>query len=295
MDFVTYIFFLLLVTIIGITPFFLLYRLADFVYFMLYRIIGYRKPVVSTNLKKVFPDKTEKELKQIEKASYRNLADIFVEGIKGFTMSKKSIMKRHKFLNPEIFEPYNKKNQAVIIAAGHYGNWEWVFSLASLTEALPIATYLKINNPYFERFMLHNRSRFGGLLIETKQLRQTVAKLAQENRQFILGLLADQSPQRHRTKYWRSFLDVPDVPVFVGPEKLAKQYDAAFVFIQITKQKRGYYTVDFELITNHPKTYPDYQLTDIFVDKLTQQIKAQPAYYLWTHNRFKHQGKQTKK
>ena len=295
MAYIIYILLYPIIFLVSRLPFWLLYRLSDGLYILIYYLVGYRKSTVRQNLALVFPNKSIRERKMIEKAFYKHFADLFVEMIKAFHMPLKQMKKHFVFNNPELLNQLSAQGKNIVVVGGHYGNWEWVFSLASLTEALPIATYLKINNPYFERFMLHNRSRFGGLLIETKQLRQTVAKLAQENRQFILGLLADQSPQRHRTKYWRSFLDVPDVPVFVGPEKLAKQYDAAFVFIQITKQKRGYYTVDFELITNHPKTYPDYQLTDIFVDKLTQQIKAQPAYYLWTHNRFKHQGKQTKK
>ena len=62
MDFVSYLFFLLLVALIGITPFFVLYRLADFVYLVLYKLLGYRKKVVRSNLKRAFPDKTEEEL-----------------------------------------------------------------------------------------------------------------------------------------------------------------------------------------------------------------------------------------
>jgi len=295
---VAYIIYILLFPVIFLVsrlPYWFLYRLSDGLYFIIYYLVGYRKSTVRQNIALVFPNKSIQERKKIEKAFYKHFSDLFVEMIKAFHMPLKQMKKHFVFNNPELLNQLSAQGKNIVIVGGHYANWEWVFSLASLTDALPIATYLKINNPYFEKFMLRNRSRFGGLLVETKQLRQTVAKLSQEKQLFILGLLADQSPQKHRVKYWRSFFGVPDVPVFVGPEKLAKQYDAAFVFMYINKQKRGYYSVDFELITDQSNTYTDYQLTDIFVDKLDNQVRKNPAYYLWTHKRFKHQGKQPKK
>ena len=271
-------------------PFWLLYRISDILYIIIYYIAGYRKKVVRRNLQLVFPDKTESERHKIEKQFYKHFADLFVEMVKAFHMSLAQMNKRFVFHNAELINKLTGEGKNVIMVGGHYGNWEWVFSLASMTKALPIATYLKINNPYFEKFMLKNRSRFGGKLIETKNLRNTLKAYASQQKQFILGLLADQSPQRHRAKYWRPFFGNAKVPVFTGPEVLAKQYHAAFVFMRINKLKRGYYSVDFELITKIPNDFDDYELTDIFIEKLEQQIKAAPAYYLWTHNRFKHMG-----
>ena len=247
--------------------------------------------MVRHNLKLAFPDKSGEERTKIEKQFYKHFADLFVEMIKAFHISLSEIQKRFVFNNVELLNQITDTGQNIIVVGGHYGNWEWVISLAKLTKASPIATYLKINNPYFEKFMLKNRLRFGGELIETKNLRKTLKRYYSQNETFILGLLADQSPQRHRAKYWRSFLGNAPVPVFTGPEELAKQYQTAFVFIAINKVKRGYYNIDFELITNSPNNFEDYDLTDIFIEKLEKQIKAVPQYFLWTHNRFKHLNK----
>jgi len=273
-------------------PFWVLYRFSDFLYFFMYHVAGYRKKVVRQNLSLVFPDKTPQERLQIEKAFYRHFSDLFVEMIKAFHMSLAQIQKRFVFKNVEVLNGLTRQGKNVIVVGGHYANWEWVFSLAALTDVSPIATYLKINNKYFEKLMLKNRQRFGGRLIETKQLRKTLKTFNTQNRNFILGLLSDQSPQRHKARYWRSFLGVDTVPVHTGPEELAKQYDTGFVFMEITKIKRGYYEVQFELITANPRQYPDYKLTDIYLEKLENQIRRRPEYYLWTHNRFKHRGKQ---
>jgi KDO2-lipid IV(A) lauroyltransferase len=274
-------------------PFGALYAVSDFIYIIMYKLVAYRREVVSQNLKLAFPDKSDEERKLIEKKFYKHFADLFVEMIKAFNMSNKQIQKHFVFNNVEVLNDILAKNQNVIVVGGHYANWEWVFSLAMLTDAPPVATYLKINNPYFEKMMLKNRGRFGGKLIETKKLRKTLEKFKQNNEQYVLGLLADQSPQLHRTKYWRTFLG-HGVPVFVGPEELAKKYNNAYVFIDISKVKRGYYEVDFELITSNPNDFDDYQLTDILIDKIEKQIRKQPEYYLWTHRRFKHKDKKAK-
>lgn len=271
-------------------PFWLLYRLSDILYIITYYIAGYRKKIVRRNLQLAFPEKTANERRKIEKQFYRHFADLFVEMLKAFQMPLSQMQKHFVFNNTELLNQLSDNNQNIILVGGHYGNWEWMFSLASMTKAFPIATYLKINNPYMEQFMLDNRSRFGAQLVETKNIRKTLKRFLNEHKLFILGLLADQSPQQHKARYWRSFLGNAKVPVFTGPEELAKQYDAALVFMKINKLKRGYYNVDFELITNNPKKFENYQLTDMFIDKLEQQIKAAPAYYLWTHNRFKHMG-----
>jgi len=281
------------ITVVSYLPFKVLYVVSDITYIIMYKIIKYRVDVVSNNLQLAFPDKSVSERKLIEKKFYKHFADLFVEMIKAFNMSKSVMQKHFIFNNVDVLNELLAKNQNVIVVGGHYANWEWVFSLAMLTDAPPIATYLKINNPYFEKMMLKNRGRFGGKLIETKNLRKVLAELKEQNEKYVLGLLADQSPQLHRTKYWRNFLG-HGVPVFVGPEELAKKYNTAYVFIDISKVKRGYYQVDFQLLTDTPNDYENYQLTDMFIERLEKQIQRQPEYYLWTHRRFKHKDKKAK-
>ena len=58
----------------------------------------------------------------------------------------------------------------------------------------------------------------------------------------------------------------------------------------VTKKiKRGYYETTFELITETPKDYKNYDITDKYIKLTEENIKEQPAYYLWSHKRFKHQ------
>ena len=52
--------------------------------------------------------------------------------------------------------------------------------------------------------------------------------------------------------------------------------------------KRGYFEVDFELISDQPKDHENFELTEKYLRITERNIKKQPEYYLWSHRRFKH-------
>ena len=76
-------------------PFPLFYKLSDLVCFILYRVFGYRKSVVRSNIKRAFPSFTDSELMFIERKFYSHLCDLFLEIIKSMGMSKDEMLKRY--------------------------------------------------------------------------------------------------------------------------------------------------------------------------------------------------------
>ena len=57
------------------------------------------------------------------------------------------------------------------------------------------------------------------------------------------------------------------------------------------KIKRGYYETLFELVTENPKSFKNYELTEKYLNITEKNIKESPENYLWSHNRFKHKNK----
>ena len=102
-------------------PFPILYLLSDFAFLILYRVIGYRKKVISENIKRSFPEKTTKELKSIEKEFYRHFADLLVESLKTFTISKKESLKRVKIANADVVDRLFEKGRNITTIGGHNG------------------------------------------------------------------------------------------------------------------------------------------------------------------------------
>src|SRR5687768_1426543 len=83
--------------ILSLLPFFVLYGISDFIFFITYYLAGYRKKVVLGNLDIAFPEKSKEEKKAIAKEFYRNLVDTFIETIKLLSISDIEIRKRATF------------------------------------------------------------------------------------------------------------------------------------------------------------------------------------------------------
>ena len=40
-------------------------------------------------------------------------------------------------------------------------------------------------------------------------------------------------------------------------------------------------------MTRKPKEQPEFHITDVYFRELEKSIRREPAYYLWSHNRWK--------
>ena len=55
----------------------------------------------------------------------------------------------------------------------------------------------------------------------------------------------------------------------------------------MTRPRRGYYDVEYVLLSDDPASLPEGELTRRFFRMLEQSVREAPQYYLWTHNRWK--------
>ncbi len=280
--------------LLSILPLRVLYVLSDFLYLILYYVIGYRKKVVKKNLILSFPEKSEKERLEIEKKSFHHFLDIFMEMIKSFTISEKEISKRFQYGNVEILENFYKEKKSLIIMPGHYANWEWTVNISNVVPYKSYAAFKVISNKYFDRKMKSSRMRFGAHFIPTKEFTKVMEENDKEKILAVYGLLSDQSPLLKKTHYWSEFMG-NRVPMHTGAEMLAKKYNYPVIYYRTERVRRGYYVANVEVITENPRDYKDYKITEMFLRKLEDQIRKEPAYYFWTHNRFKHMGKENQK
>lgn len=279
-----------LLWIISILPFRIFYMVSDAMCFLIYRVIGYRKKVVRKNLELAFPDKDKAWLDTMEARFYRHMVDLFMEMIKSMTISKEEMLKRFEYTNIDLLSRFEKQGKSIMVLAGHYASYEWLMSMGYYIKHEGYAIYAPLSNKYFDRLVKRIRSRHNAYLLSRYHTVEVIQEHIREGKLAIYGFANDQSPQPHKAHYWRPFLGVT-VPVFTNAERLAKKTDMVVVFVRVEKVKRGYYRATFELITEHPNEFPDYKITDIYTELLEDCIRRDPAYYLWTHNRFKHKDK----
>lgn len=277
---------------ISILPFWILYGISSFFYLLVFYVIGYRKKVVYENLKNSFPEKSEAELKKIQKQFYVHFCDVFLETLKLLTISKEEFKRRCSLDEESIkeFRYYFKKNQTFVGVMGHCGNWEWGAIAHQVyfdqKERMITGVYHPLSSKNFDEFMLNLRSRFGGDIVAMSQLYKRLIYLKQNNIPTTIGLIADQTPPPE-SAYWTTFLN-QDTPVFNGTEKLARKFNYPVVYLNISKRKRGYYNLSITTLTETPAELPEGAISELHTKHLEEKIKAQPYIWLWTHRRWKH-------
>lgn len=276
--------------LMSILPFRVLYLFSDFISFILFRIIGYRKDVVLNNIKIAFPEKSEKEIRKIRRQFFKHFTDVFMEMIKSITISEKNVHKRFVFEDIEVINDLYKKNRSVIVVGSHYANWEWMVSINNLVHHKGYAVYTPIGNKYFDKMMLKYRTKYGGDFIKPSVAKKTYIENEKNGVLTINALVSDQSPQMKKTQYWSTFFNA-FVPVHVGAEKIAKELNQAVVYYKVSKVKRGHYKCTFKLLAENPREFEDFKITDMFLREVEHQVAEAPQYYFWTHKRFKHMDK----
>jgi Kdo2-lipid IVA lauroyltransferase/acyltransferase len=267
-------------------PFPFLYGLSSFVYFILYKVVGYRKKVVLGNIQRSFPEKTAKEHQEICDKFYSHFCDLILESIKTFTISEKQVLKRVVCKNPELINKYFDQKRSVIIAGGHLSNWElFAVAIDTLIKHKTIGIYKPLTNKYFDAKMRNTRSRFGLYMISTKIVKQVYEE--EKNNLTATIFAIDQSPSNANNCHWMTFLN-QDTGVLFGTEKFAKEYDQPVLYGRINKEKRGYYSFELFETFDHPKETQTGELTEMVTRLLEKDIIATPQYWLWSHKRWKH-------
>ncbi len=265
-------------------PFGILYKLSDFFSFLL-RLSGYRRAVVVENLRKSFPEKSEKDIQGLADKYFRYLCDLILETFKTLTMTESEARSRCKFHGAEMIDKLYQRKQSFIIVLGHLGNWEWAgpsFSLNNKHQLIVI--YRPLSHPYFEKMMVGMRTKWGTLITPVAQtLRDMVAK-----RKMITAtaFIADQSAFGDHG-YWTTFLH-QDTAVFTGPEKLATKFNYPVVFLYMRRPKRGYYEVYTEMLFDDPTKTVENEISETFIKRLEKEILVDPSIWLWSHRRWKY-------
>lgn len=287
MQFLVYILAYPLLWLISILPFRIFYWLSDFVYFIIYHIVGYRKKVVRENLTMTLPHLNDAERKKIEKKFYQHMCDMFLETIKTMSISPEEMEKRFQVTNIELVQDYAKKGKSVILVASHYASYEWLLTINPKLGFQGIAIYKRIANRYFDKLIREIRSKYNTELIETRQAIPTMAQNQREGKLSLYGLASDQSPKLDRIFHSMKFMGI-EVPVHTGAEMLAKKYDLSVIMVKVKKVKRGYYEATFLTIADNPNEYKNFDVTEKYLREVEKQIYETPEYYLWTHKRWKH-------
>jgi KDO2-lipid IV(A) lauroyltransferase len=277
---------ILILNLLSLFPLQVLYLIADFLYLILFYVIRYRRKVVKENLRNSFPNKRDVELGAIEKKYYRHLTSLIVEIIKMASISKAELQRRFKYKNLEVINEYLDSGKSVLACSAHYGNWEWgTLAIGLLTHGEVYAIYKPVSNEVFGKWFTDIRSRFGNRLIPMRQTLRAITDSRDRPTLFLFG--NDQTPQKSESTYWIDFLNQPTA-ILPGLEKLALRTNRPVFYLKTTILRRGYYEVECLPICKQPALTSTNDITVAHVRMLEGIIKQEPAYWLWSHRRWKH-------
>ncbi|MFP9115453.1 lysophospholipid acyltransferase family protein [Flavobacterium sp. RHBU_3] len=273
---------------ISILPFPVLYLLSDMVYVLVYYVIGYRKKTVRKNFRLALPHLTPQEMHVLEKRFYHHFCDNFLEMIKTLSITDKEINERFVFTNFDVIEELEREGKSVSLLIGHYASYEWLLVMHTRLEGYKgYGIYKPIKNKYFDHLVKKMRSRFNAELLSVKEVIPNMRQNNREGQKGFYGFITDQSPLKKSAVHWGNFFGM-EVPIQIGGEMLSKKLGLNMAYAKVEKIKRGYYQCTFVKIEGDLKKIPNYDITDGFMRMLEEQILKEPAYYLWTHKRFKH-------
>jgi len=276
--------------LLSFLPFKVLYLLSDIFYILIYKVFGYRKKVVTENLKKSFPEKPSNEIRKIRSDFYRYLCDLSMETIKTLSISPSALKKQFKSGDLSAFEHYYNKKQSVILVMGHLGSWEMggaYFSLLPIHQLYVI--YHPLANKHFDRLLYRMRTRSGTKLYAMKDTFRGMIK----NRKEVTAtaFIADQTPSPANA-HWMTFLN-QDTAVFKGTETIARKLDYPVIYLSVIREKRGQYKLHSELLAEHPQELSENEVTEMHTRRLEQDIINHPETWLWSHRRWKHKKPET--
>ena len=274
----------------ALLPLKILYILSDILFFPMFYIVRYRRKLVYQNMKDSFPEKSEKEIRRMEKAFYHHFCDYIVETIKLLHISDKETRKRVKFHNTEALQEIVDNGGSCLMLLGHYGNWEFGPSVTLWMRKGSVIfaqIYRPLKNKWFDRFFLKLRGRYHSECIAKQDTLRSILRYKSSGRPSITGFMADQTPSPANIHHWVNFLN-HDTPVFTGVEKIAHKVGFSVFYFDVEKIKRGYYSVTIREISKNPKKTEEFEITNKYMEMMETTILRAPEYWLWTHNRWKH-------
>ena len=251
------------------------YVISDLMFWLLYKLVGYRRDVVRKNLTESFPEKSEEELQRIERGFYHFFCDYLVETVKLMTISREEMKRRVVFKHAELVDEIMGSGQSIALYLGHYCNWEWVSSIPLWLNpnAWCGQVYHPLENKDFDKLFLKIRERMDAHSIAMQDTLREVVNHKRNNQPIIIGYISDQVPYWTNIHHWVNFLN-HDTPVLTGTERIVHKMGHAVLYLDIHRVRRGYYEAEFKLVTREPQKMKDFELTDIYFEMLEKSKRV---------------------
>ncbi len=255
-----------------------------------YLLDGRHRKVAVNNLTMCFgKEKSAVEIRALAKENFRRIGENFACAAKTASMTHEELKPFVEFVGDEkiLSPPTGQKPPSIVVAIGHFGNFELYARFGQYCPAYQCATtYRGLKEPSLNRLMQDMRERSGCLFFE-RRTDGAALKAAMSQPGLILGLLADQHGGNSGSR----------IP-FLGHDCSTSAAPAIFALRYGCELRTGIcYRVGLarwrieggaEIITHENGVPRETEAIMRDVNRaLEEAVRRDPANWFWVHNRWK--------
>ncbi len=251
-----------------------------------YHVDGRRKRIALSNLRLVFgKEKTEVEMRQILKASYRHLGSTLLEFA---ALPRLTPAKLAGLVHAEAVEKIGRTRQpgrGLLLLAGHFGNWELLAQSIAIRGYPAHVIGREANVGLLHRYIVGRREAHGNrIIVKQHAMRKTLSALKKGE---IVGILCDQ--RGGSRGLLMDFLGHP-APTNADVARLIMTSGAVVMTVFLVRGSDNTHT----LHVSDPMVFESTGDRETDVRNVTRQylatlesfIRRYPEQWLWMHRRW---------
>lgn len=264
--------------------------LGSLIYVVLRYLLHYRRKLILKQLSDSFPEKRETEIVAICNDFYKHLAEIFVSTMSLAGITDKQRSERVRFIIDDSVREAVKDRHFVALAS-HWGFWEYgQYIVLDLSGYCEVGAYHPLSSKVWDELFIHLRTFEDVVPVPShKYLRYVIEHkdTGVNGKPMVLGMASDQNAPPKGDVHWYNFLNRPTL-FFEGGEQLALRFGFPVVYFRMRYVSPGCYECDVELVHDGDSKVEKHSITEKYVRLLEDDIRRDPARWMWSHRRWKY-------
>ena len=243
-----------------------------------YNKISARKNEAFENIKKAFPEKSNKWIKGVLKGTYRLVASNFIEFL-ALPKSAESI--NFRIENKRILDEAQAKGKGTILITAHFGLWEqWGAWFGQ--QSYPVWGIIqRQGNAGADLFFKELRESYGMKHIYRKSSMEHMYLILNENKILIIASVQDAKKKGLFVEFFGHSTSTPK-----GSAIFHLKTGCSLIFSVAHKDNDGTIVISFSKI--EPKGDSNIKsITQEYTSMLEKKVREHPDHYFWFHRKWK--------